>query len=67
MGIAGSAASCSNGVFTVTGAGADIWGTADAFRFVYMPVTGNCTIIARVASLQNIDPWSKAGIMIRET
>jgi fibronectin type 3 domain-containing protein len=65
-GIAG-AASYSNGVFTVTGAGADIWGTADAFRYVYATVTGNCTMIARVATQQNIDPWSKAGIMIRET
>ena len=54
-------------MFTVTGSGADIWGTADAFRFVYVPVTGNCTIIARVVSVQNIDAWSKAGVMIRES
>ena len=25
----------------------------------------DCTIIARVVSVQNIDPWSKAGVMIR--
>jgi hypothetical protein len=55
-----------NGVFTVTGAGADIQGTADAFRFDYVIATGNCTIIARVVSVQNIDPWSKAGVMIRQ-
>ncbi len=55
----------SNGAFTATGSGADIWGTADALRYVCVPVTGNCTIIARVTSVQNIDPWSKAGIMIR--
>ena len=30
-----------------------------------MTVTGDCTIIARVASVQNIDGWSKAGVMIR--
>ena len=66
VGVAGSAV-YSNGVFSVTGSGADIWGTADAFRFVYVPVTGNCTIIARVVSVQNIDPWSKAGVMIRES
>lgn len=65
VGIAGSAI-CTNGaLFTVAGAGADIQGTADAFRFVYVPVTGNCTIIARVVSVQDIDPWSKAGVMIR--
>ena len=56
-----------NGVFTVAGIGADIWGTSDAFRYVYLPVTGNCTMIARVTSVQNIDQWSKAGIMIRES
>ena len=66
VGVVGSAA-YGNGVFTVAGAGADIWGTADAFRFVYVPVTGNCTVIARVVSVQNVDPWSKAGVMIRES
>ena len=56
-----------NGVFTVTGAGADIQGSADAFRFDYVTTTGDCTIIARVVSVQNIDPWSKAGVMIRQS
>ena len=28
----------SNGVFIVSGSGADIWDTADAFRFVYQPI-----------------------------
>ena len=64
VGIAGSAL-YGNGVFSVTGAGGDIQGTADAFRFTYMTVSGDCTIIARVVSVQNIDPWSKAGVMIR--
>jgi fibronectin type 3 domain-containing protein len=62
-----SSAIYNNGVFSVTGAGADIQGTADAFRFAYVPVTGNCTIIARVSGVQNIDPWSKAGVMIRDS
>jgi endoglucanase len=57
----------SNGVFSATGSGADIWGTVDALRYVYVPVIGNCTMIARVTGLQNIDVWSKAGIMIRES
>ena len=30
-----------------------------------MTATGDCTIIARVASVQNVNPWSKAGVMIR--
>jgi alpha-N-arabinofuranosidase len=64
VGVAGGSL-YANGVFTLSGAGADIQGTADAFRFDYMTVTGDCTIIARVASVQNIDSWSKAGVMIR--
>ncbi len=66
VGVVGSSL-YANGVFTVSGAGADIQGSADAFRFVYLPVTGNGTIIARVVSVQNIDPWSKAGVMIRQS
>jgi hypothetical protein len=66
VGVPGNA-TYSNGVFSVTGSGADIWATADAMQFDYVPVTGNCTIIARVASVQTIDPWSKAGVMIRES
>jgi glucuronoarabinoxylan endo-1,4-beta-xylanase len=57
-----------NGVFTVTGSGADIWNTADSFRFVYVTTNSvNFTMVARVVSLQDIDPWSKAGIMIRDS
>jgi hypothetical protein len=55
-----------NGTVTVTGSGADIWGTVDAFRFVSQPLTGDGSIVARVASLQNTDVWAKAGVMIRE-
>src|ERR1039457_3198772 len=66
VGVPGSA-TYSNSVFSMTGSGADIWNPADAFQFVYVPVTVNCTIIARVTAVQNIDPWSKAGVMIRES
>ena len=68
VGLAGSASFCS-GQFTVSGSGADIWNTADAFQFVYVyvPVSTNCDIRARVLSVQNTDPWAKAGVMIRET
>ena len=57
----------SNGVFIVTGSGADIWGAADAFRFVYQPLSNNCEISARVTSQGNTDPWAKAGVMIRDS
>jgi hypothetical protein len=55
----------SNGEFAMAGSGADIWGTADAFRFAYVAVTGNCSVVARVVGVQNTDAWAKAGVMIR--
>jgi endonuclease/exonuclease/phosphatase family metal-dependent hydrolase len=53
--------------FHVTGAGPDIWGTADGFRFVSRTLTGDGEIVARVESLQRVDDWSKAGVMMRES
>lgn len=50
-GVAGSATSA-NSVFTVSGAGAQIYGNADAFHLVYQPLSGDGTIVARVVSLQ---------------
>jgi regulation of enolase protein 1 (concanavalin A-like superfamily) len=60
-------ASASSGTFTVTGGGADIWGTSDQFQFVYQPMQGDVEVIARVASLQYAHSSSKTGVMIRET
>jgi len=53
--------------FTVIGSGVDIWNYADEFRYMYQAASGDCSIIARVASVGNTDPWAKAGIMIRES
>lgn len=64
--VAGSAGE-SNGTFTVSGAGTDIWGTADQFHFLYQPVTGDGEVIARVQSVTAVDVWSKAGVMMRES
>jgi hypothetical protein len=66
VGLAGSA-SYSAGTFTARGAGHDIWGSADAFRFVYRSWRGDGEIVARVVNLENTDPWAKAGVMIRNT
>ena len=60
-------ASYASGSYTITAAGADIWGTADQFHFVYQPMTGDGEVIARVASITNANAWSKAGVMIRES
>src|SRR3954467_7302594 len=59
-------ASASGGTFTVRGSGADVWGTADAFQFVWQRWTGDGTITARVATANGTQAWVKAGVMIRE-
>jgi regulation of enolase protein 1 (concanavalin A-like superfamily) len=64
--LAGSA-SAASGTFTVTAGGENIWGTSDEFHFVYQRLQGDVEVIARVASLQYADPWSKTGVMIRES
>jgi len=53
--------------FSVSASGADIWGGADQFRFVYQPLLGDGTISACVHSLTHSDDWAKAGVMIRES
>jgi hypothetical protein len=60
-------ADLTNGTYTITGAGADVWGTADQFHYVYRTLDGDGTIVARVASVQNVSSWVKAGVMIRAT
>jgi hypothetical protein len=49
----------------VRGAGADVWDTADAFRFVWRPIEGDVDIVARLERLDSTRPWTKAGVMIR--
>ena len=59
-------ASYLNGRFNLVASGGDIWGYADAFRFIYRPLNGDGQIVARVFSMQYTDPWAKVGVMIRE-
>ena len=66
VGQAGSA-SHSGGLFTVRGAGADIWGTVDGFHYVYTALQGDGQVVARVRGLQNTHAYAKAGVMIRQT
>jgi regulation of enolase protein 1 (concanavalin A-like superfamily) len=60
----GSAA-FSNGAYTITAGGTDIWGTADQFHYVYQQASGDIDVKVRVASIAYADRWSKAGVMIR--
>jgi len=53
--------------FGVFNRGADIWGRADAFTYVYTPLSGDGSIVARVRSIDAAHAWTKAGVMIRES
>ena len=55
------------GTYTITATGADIWNTADQFHYAFKTLTGAGSITAQVLSVDNTDPWAKAGVMIRET
>ncbi len=57
----------SDGLIAMSGGGTDIWNNSDQFRFVYKSLNGNGSITARVDSIENTDPWAKAGVMIRNT
>lgn len=61
------AATHTSGTFTVRGSGADIWGAADAFQFVYQRVDGDFTFEARVAGVEGTHDWTKAGLMVRRS
>lgn len=52
---------------TVAVAGADIWGTADAFCYVHQPLRGDGAVTAKVLRIDRSDDWAKAGVMIRES
>jgi len=55
------------GTYTMTASGTDITGFADEFHFAYKMMSGPGSIVAKVLSVSDTDPWAKAGIMIRET
>jgi glucose/arabinose dehydrogenase/regulation of enolase protein 1 (concanavalin A-like superfamily) len=65
-GLAGNAVEQGNAV-TVTGAGADIWLTEDAFHFAYRPLVGDFDFSLRVTRMSATYPWAKFGIMLRES
>jgi hypothetical protein len=55
----------STGLIGVRGGGAGLGETSDAFGFAYKKIKGDADLVARVRSLQMIDPASTAGIMLR--
>lgn len=55
----------SGGVYTLTGAGTTIGGTADSFQFARRTITGDCRITARVITQSNTNGYARAGVMMR--
>ena len=66
VGLGGSTTQ-SNGTWTISGSGSDIWNNADSFRFASQRLTGDVQMTAQVTGLTNTDGWAKAGVMIRES
>jgi regulation of enolase protein 1 (concanavalin A-like superfamily) len=55
------------GQIIMNATGVDIWDTADQFRYAYMNLSGNGSMVVRVDSQLRTDGWAKAGVMIRES
>jgi glucose/arabinose dehydrogenase len=53
--------------FYLDGAGADVLGANDQFHYVYQPLNGDGTIIARIRYQTNSSSWAKAGVMIKQS
>jgi hypothetical protein len=65
--VTGSFAEAPVGTYTMTATGEDIWNAADEFHFAFKMLSGAGSIVTKVLSVDNTDPWAKAGVMIRET
>ncbi|HEV7866180.1 MAG TPA: protein kinase [Chthoniobacteraceae bacterium] len=55
-----------DGAFALRASGADLWGTHDSGHFLYRAWTGDGALVAHVTKLEKVDPWSKAGLLMRE-
>jgi len=53
--------------YAITAGGRDIGGTADQFHFSYQPRAGDFDVRVRLKALSATDPWSKAGLMARQS
>jgi len=53
--------------WSVQAGGPDIWGTTDAFHYIWGTLAADGMLSAQVSSIQATDPWAKAGVMVRAT
>ena len=57
----------SNGMWSISGGGGDIFGTSDSFHFVYQTIAADDTMSADVTSQTSTNAWAKGGLMMRLT
>lgn len=55
-----------NGEFILEAAGKDKWGNADQLLYVHQSLTGDGEIVAQIQSLQEVNQYSKAGLLMRD-
>jgi hypothetical protein len=56
------------GVWTVRGAGSDIWGSDDSFQYLHKPSSAvRGKVVVRLDDLSNTHPFAKAGLMVRRS
>jgi len=68
IGTIGGSATEIDGIWFVSGDGADVWYKSDQFHYAFVPLRGDGTIVARVMDNgTGSDSWAKGGVMIRET
>jgi len=63
----GSTEMLPDGTFTIVGAGHDVWGTADGFRYVYTEISGDFNVAVQVTEFERVEDWTKAGLMARQS
>ncbi|HVD98700.1 MAG TPA: discoidin domain-containing protein [Cytophagaceae bacterium] len=66
VGIAGSIC-FEQDTFFLHGSGADIGGSADAFRIAGTTFTGDGNVVGKVDNIDNSNPFNKCGVTFRET
>src|SRR5437660_7640988 len=59
--------SLSNGIWTISGSGTDIGGTADQFHFVWQTLASDGGIGAQVLTQTNTNSRARAGVMLRQS
>jgi len=62
---AGSTSMLADDQYDISAGGTDIWGTSDQFRFAYRAINGDFDVKVRIASVQNTNSGSMAGLMAR--